>query len=136
MLHACVRRFDVMGTVDIFLETKQGITWVLDFFFPFLFHSTAQQYPHVPFSLCLLTYIHTTIPQERNVHYDAVAFSTFLRAARCGSGGTTCRVQQGIGHSYTGSSVNTSPRLKVRSNKQPARPARGQRVSLPRRESP
>ena len=25
MLHACVQKFDVMGTVEIFLETKQGL---------------------------------------------------------------------------------------------------------------
>ena len=29
MLHACVQRFDVTGTVEIFLKTKQGLTKVL-----------------------------------------------------------------------------------------------------------
>jgi len=30
MLHAYVRRFDVMGTVGKFLRTKQGLRYILD----------------------------------------------------------------------------------------------------------
>ena len=28
MLHACVQRFDVMGTVEIFFETKHGLRFL------------------------------------------------------------------------------------------------------------